>query len=88
MESYKDFWAKHDPHTEAKKNCLKDIKNDKKSFGRYDYDTLIDILDEENDMKGITLCYLKQLLIDLSGALNWANWKTRNIRRGYGEQLH
>ena len=75
LESYKDYWAMHDHHTEAKNDCLQEIKNDKESFGRYDYDTLIDILDEENDMRGITLCYLKELLIDLSGALNWANWK-------------
>ena len=75
LESYIAFWAKHDPHTVAKKDCLKEIRNDKESFGRYKYDTLIKILAEENDMEGITVCYLKELLIDMSGVLNWSAWK-------------
>ena len=75
VEEYRAYWQTHDPHTEAKKNCLKEIKSDKESFGRYAYDTLIGLLEDENDMRGITVCYLKELLIDMSGSLNYADWK-------------
>lgn len=71
LEEYKKFWQTHDYHTERKKDCLNAIQKDKRLFGRFHYNTLIGLLKEENDMNGVTICYLKELLLELSGALNW-----------------
>ncbi len=81
LEDYVSYRKRHDPRAEKRKECLKNIKQDKKTFGRYDYDTLIGLLAEEGNKKEITICYLKELLIDMSGALNYADWKRCDFDR-------
>lgn len=81
LEDYISYWKTHDAKTEKRKNCLNAIKQDKESFGRYDYDTLISMLKEEENYREITLCYLKELLIDVSGALNYSTWKKAGFAR-------
>lgn len=62
---------------------MKSIQNDAKSFGRYDYDTLIEILKTEGNMREVVICYLKELLIDMSGALNYDSWR----RGGFDNEI-
>lgn len=76
FESYKLVRSKNSKKDIEKNRCLKEIKNDKESFGRYEYDTLIKILEEEGNKREAVICLLKELLIDVSGALNHANWKS------------
>ncbi len=71
----------HHAKIEKRKNCLNAIKQDKESFGRYDYDSLISMLKEKENYREIILCYLKELLIDVSGALNYATWKRAGLAR-------
>jgi len=77
FEEYKKVRSKYSEEDLDMKRCLKEIKKDKKDFGRYTYDEIIGLLREkEGKEKDILLCLLKELLIDLSGALNYDDWKS------------
>ncbi len=75
FEEYLEYYKTHNLHDDEKNECLENIENDKEEFGRYEYDNLISLLYDEEDYKGITLCYLKELLIDMSGAYNYSDWE-------------
>ena len=81
--AYKVLRSKKGTHEIEKDRCLKTIQTDAKSFGRYDYDTLIEILKAEGNMREVVICYLKELLIDMSGALNYDSWR----RGGFDSEI-
>lgn len=81
FESYKRVRSKKSPDDIRLEESLKEIATDKVDFGRYAYDSVISILKKKGDNRGIVVCYLKELLIDMSGALNYDGWKRCNFAR-------
>lgn len=76
LSAFKEYWATHDPDVVAMEKCLKEIRTDKKSFGRYAYDEIISLLSKkEGKEREILVCLGKELLIDMSGALSYEDWK-------------
>lgn len=75
FEAYKRVRYKKSTEDLQYEECLKEIRTDKVDFGRYAYDTLISILKKRGDNRAVVICYLKELLIDMSGALNYDSWK-------------
>lgn len=76
LEAFKEYWATHDPDTVEMEKYLKEIRTDKESFGRYAYDGIIGLLDKKGGKeREILVCLGKELLIDLSGALSYKDWK-------------
>lgn len=58
-----------------REQCIHEIQTDKRQFGRYAYDTLISFLEREGNMREVVVCYLRELLIDMSGAMCYDDWK-------------
>lgn len=81
FESYKRVRSKKSLDDIRLEESLKEIATDKVDFGRFAYDSVISILKEKGDNRGIVVCYLKELLIDMSGALNYDSWKRCNFER-------
>ncbi len=76
LSAFKEYWATHDPDAVAMKKYLNEIRTDKKNFGRYAYDGVIGLLIKEGGReRDILICLGKELLIDLSGALSYEDWK-------------
>ena len=89
FDAYKSFWSEHDPEQEKKKKLLREIATDKQSFGRYAYDGLISIYKKKEGMeKEIMLCLLKELMLDLSGAMSYYDWKHYLSLGGDPSELH
>lgn len=81
FESYKRVRSKKSLDDIRLEESLKEIATDKVDFGRYAYDSVISILKKKGDNRGIVVCYLKELLIDMSGALNYDGWRRCNFAR-------
>ena len=78
FEEYKKFWSTHNKKDVAIEKYSKEIENDKKMFGRYAYDGLIKAISgQEGSGKEILLCYIKELLIDFSGVIEFVEWRDR-----------
>lgn len=76
FEAYKAFWETHDPIKEGIRACKAEIRSDKEQYGRYTYDSLIGYYKEQGgNEREILICYLKELMLDMSGALDYKNWK-------------
>lgn len=79
FEAYKAFWETHDPVKKGIKDCMDKIRSDKKQYGRYTYDSLIGYYEKQGGKeRDILICYLKELMLDMSGALDYKNWKFCN----------
>jgi len=83
--SFEEFKKKR--NTQTKKNIetdsknskfleiCKTIQNDQETFGRLEYDWLIGYYKEKKDFRNVLLCYMKEMLIDLSGATEYVTVK-------------
>lgn len=76
FDDYKAYVSTHDPDVVAMDKYLNKIHADKESFGRYTYDDVINLLKKKDGKeRDILVCLCKELLIDLSGAMSYENWK-------------
>ena len=78
---YAAFRSQYSKYQIEMDRYLADIKNDKKSFGRYSYDGLLKLYELDGNKREATICLLKELLIDMSGALNYSEWKEWHFDR-------
>ncbi|MEA4191009.1 hypothetical protein [Mycoplasma sp. 2248] len=77
LEAFKEYWTTNDPNTVKMEKYLKEIRTDKEILGRYAYDGIIGLLDKKggNEWEILVCLNKEELLIDLSGALSYKNWK-------------
>lgn len=81
FEAYKRVRSKKSPDDIQLEESLKEIATDKVDFGRYAYDRVITIMKKRGNNREVVICYLKELLIDMSGALNYDSWRNCNFAR-------
>lgn len=81
FEAYKRICTKKSIDDIEIEKCMQEIRKDKKDFGRYAYDSLISIYKKRGNTREVVICYLKELLIDVSGALNYDSWKSTGFSR-------
>ena len=75
LEEYKKHIEKPSNKQEIIEKLYKEIELDQESFGRYIYDELVSIYNEDNNKESALVCLLKELLIDISGSFDYASWK-------------
>ena len=75
LEEYKKHIEKQSNKQKIIEKLYKEIELDQESFGRYIYDELVSIYNEDNNKESALVCLLKELLIDISGSFDYVSWK-------------